>query len=85
MSMCFLCAIRVQWSLTFTQLVSDGRFWLGLDAWQSKSPLGFKGGYFERAILQKTFTLNKSTNAPMFQKTALTASYFIPIISCSVV
>lgn len=66
------------------QLVSEERIWLGPDTWWNKSLLGFKGGYFEQAILQKAFTLNKSTNAPMFQNTAFTASYFISI-SCTVV
>lgn len=84
-SVCFLCTnIFVQRSLTCIQLVSEGRFWLDLDAWWNKSPLGFKGGYFEQAILHRAFTLNKSTNAPMFQNTAFTASCFISI-SCTVV
>lgn len=64
--------------------LSEGRFWLGPDPWWNKSPVGFKGRYFEQAILQKAFTLNKSTNAPMFQNTAFIASYFISI-SCTVV
>lgn len=80
----FSTTLLVQRSLACIQLVSEERIWLGLDTWWNKSPLGFKGGYFEQAILQKAFTLNKSTNAPMFQNTAFTASYFISI-SCTVV
>lgn len=68
-----------QRSLTCIQLVSEGRFWLGPDTWWYKSPLEFKGVPFVQAILQKAFKLNKSTDAPMFQNTAFTASYFISI------
>lgn len=59
-------------------LVSERRIWLDLASWWNKSPVGFKGGYFEQPILQRAFTPSKSTNAPMFQNTAFRASYFIP-------
>lgn len=80
MSICFFFFFPVaQRSLTCIQLVSEGRFWLGPDTWWYKSPLEFKGVPFVQAILQKAFKLNKSTDAPMFQNTAFTASYFISI------
>ncbi len=80
-SVCFLCTTTfAERSLTCSQQVSE--VWLGLDTRRNKSPLGFKGVYFEQAILQKAFKLNKSTCVPVFQNTAFTASYF-KSISCT--
>lgn len=61
-----------------SQLVSEGRFWLGLDIlWGGKkSPVGSHSVNFPQAILQKALRLDESKHRTLFQNTAFTASCF---------